>query len=105
MEKPLATNLADAKEMIAAAASAGKTLMVSQNYRFRPPARAAQATIRSGELGELVAIRSVFRRDTRRLFPPGDLPVAYARNASTAGRDEVPEDGDEVVFLPPIGGG
>ena len=41
----------------------------------------------------------------RRLFPPGELPVAYARNASTAGRDEVPEDGDEIVFLPPIGGG
>ena len=40
-----------------------------------------------------------------RLFPPGDLPVAYARNAATASRDEVPADGDEVVFLPPIGGG
>lgn len=41
----------------------------------------------------------------RRLFPPGDLPVAYARNAAIASRDEVPEDGDEVAFLPPIGGG
>ena len=40
-----------------------------------------------------------------RLFPPGDLPVAYARNAETARRDEIPEDGDEVAFLPPIGGG
>lgn len=40
-----------------------------------------------------------------RLFPPGDLPVAYARNASTASRDERPDDGDEVAFLPPIGGG
>jgi molybdopterin converting factor small subunit len=40
-----------------------------------------------------------------RLCPPGDLPVAYARNAVTASRDDVPADGDEIVFLPPIGGG
>lgn len=40
-----------------------------------------------------------------RLFPPGDLPVAYARNHATAPPDEVPADGDEIVFLPPVGGG
>ena len=43
-----------------------------------------------------------------RLFPPGPegvLPVAYARNATVARGTEVPADGDEVAFLPPVGGG
>ena len=44
----------------------------------------------------------------QRLFPTqaaGGLPIAYARNlAYTTGAD-VPEDGDEISFLPPIGGG
>lgn len=71
LEKPLATTLSDARDMIQAAATAGRTLMVSQNYRFRPPARAAQAVVAGGDLGELLAVRILFRRDTRRLFPPG----------------------------------
>jgi molybdopterin converting factor small subunit len=43
-----------------------------------------------------------------RLFPPtpdGVLPIAYARNREYARADEIPADGDEIVFLPPIGGG
>ena len=43
-----------------------------------------------------------------RLFPAGPhgrLPVAYARNLEYASADVIPADGDEVSFLPPIGGG
>ncbi len=43
-----------------------------------------------------------------RLFPAGPqgaLPVAYVRNRVQASRDDHPEDGDEIAFLPPIGGG
>lgn len=43
-----------------------------------------------------------------RLFPPrpdGILPVAYARNQAYARANDLPEDGDEISFLPPIGGG
>ena len=43
-----------------------------------------------------------------RLFPPGRegvLPVAYGRNAAVARGSERPEDGDEIAFLPPVGGG
>ncbi len=43
-----------------------------------------------------------------RLFPTGPegrLPVAYARNHAYASATEVPEEGDELSFLPPIGGG
>jgi molybdopterin converting factor small subunit len=44
----------------------------------------------------------------RRLCPPtadGVLPVAFARNLQYATAGELPEDGDEIGFLPPIGGG
>jgi MoaE-MoaD fusion protein len=43
-----------------------------------------------------------------RLFPPrpeGVLPVAYARNREYATAGDRPDDGDEISFLPPIGGG
>lgn len=44
----------------------------------------------------------------RTLFPPGPdgtLPVAYARNLEYAAPDTIVTDGDEVAFLPPLGGG
>lgn len=43
-----------------------------------------------------------------RLFPAGPagrLPVSYARNHAWARGTDLPQDGDEVSFLPPIGGG
>jgi sulfur-carrier protein len=40
-----------------------------------------------------------------RLFPGLGLPVAHARNHAHADPTELLADGDEVVFLPPIGGG
>ncbi|MEZ4238842.1 MAG: MoaD/ThiS family protein [Myxococcota bacterium] len=40
-----------------------------------------------------------------RLFPGDRVPVAYARNRQTASAGDAVCDGDEIVFLPPIGGG
>jgi len=43
-----------------------------------------------------------------RLFPgPPDarVPVAFARNHAHARPSDTLEDGDEVAFLPPVGGG
>lgn len=40
------------------------------------------------------------------LFGKGaTLPVAMARNAERVAPETVVADGDEVVFLPPVGGG
>ena len=42
------------------------------------------------------------------LYPPapdGDPPVACVRNHETARPDTQVQDGDEVAFLPPFGGG
>lgn len=69
VEKPLATTLADAVALAAAAAQTGHILMVSQNYRYRAPARAAQQVIADGILGPLVSVFVRCRRDTRALWP------------------------------------
>ena len=73
VEKPLDTTLFGACAHVQAAKRAGRILMVSQNYRFNSPFRAAQGLVRSGALGELVGVRISCRRDARALFPPGDF--------------------------------
>lgn len=78
VEKPLATTMADARDLAAAADRAGRTLMVSQNYRFSGHARAARATVAAGALGDLLAVRIRFRRDSRAIFPPGDFRYQMA---------------------------
>jgi predicted dehydrogenase len=73
LEKPLATTLADARDLVATAAEHERVLMVSQNYRFRAPARAVQNLIKSGEIGAVLAVKASCRRDTRTTFPAGDF--------------------------------
>jgi predicted dehydrogenase len=52
VEKPIATNLADADAMIAAAKRAGTILMVAEDMHFRPAIREAVACITRGDVGE-----------------------------------------------------
>lgn len=75
-EKPLATSLEDAFDLVEAADHAERVLMVSQNYRYNAPFRAVQRIVTEGELGELVSIRVVCRRDLGTLFAPHDFRYA-----------------------------
>ena len=75
-EKPLATRLEDAFDLIETAEKAARILMVSQNYRYNAPVRAVQRLVMEGELGELASIRISCRRDTRTLFAPDDFRYA-----------------------------
>jgi predicted dehydrogenase len=75
-EKPLATSLEDAFDLVGMAERAQRILMVSQNYRYNAPFRAVQRLVMQGELGELASIRISFRRDTRTLFAPEDFRYA-----------------------------
>lgn len=56
LEKPLATNLDDAREIVEAAQQNGKTLMVNMTHRFYPPVRAARRMIQEEMLGAIVAV-------------------------------------------------
>jgi UDP-N-acetyl-2-amino-2-deoxyglucuronate dehydrogenase len=65
VEKPIARTLEEADQMIAAARSAGRVLMVAENFRFMPAFRAVHELIARGDLGalrELHLIARGFRR-------------------------------------------
>ena len=57
VQKPMALNLAQADEMVAAARDAGLILKVYENFIFYPPVQRAKALIDNGEIGELLTIR------------------------------------------------
>ena len=73
LEKPLAATMDEARDLVQTAEATERVLMVSQNYRFRPHARAAQAVVQSGALGELTHIKVRFARETRTLFGAGNF--------------------------------
>ncbi len=61
-EKPFGPSVDEARQAVDAAAAAGLTLAVSQNYRFfRAPVEAARI-VRSGELGALSRVAVDFRK-------------------------------------------
>jgi len=59
-EKPLATNHADAKRMVAAAKKAGAINMVNFSYRNAPALQKAAQLVRSGRLGEIVHVEASY---------------------------------------------
>jgi predicted dehydrogenase len=58
VEKPLATSVADADEMIAAAQRSSGNLYVGQMLRFEAAYQALSSQIHSGRLGEILSIQS-----------------------------------------------
>jgi predicted dehydrogenase len=52
-EKPLATSVAEAREMFDAARRAGRVLMAAQHFRFEAAAQAIKRAVESGALGQI----------------------------------------------------
>jgi predicted dehydrogenase len=75
-EKPMAVEVAEADEMIAAAAAAGRILAVNFQQRFRPAIEHVRRLIEAGELGTLLRVLCV---------EPWFRPAAYYRSASWRG--------------------
>ena len=64
-EKPLSTGMESARRMVEAAEAAGRTLAVSQNYRYQPEARAIRDVIAAGKYGAPGALTVTFARGPR----------------------------------------
>ncbi|KKB82878.1 hypothetical protein VW29_15115 [Devosia limi DSM 17137] len=62
VEKPFATTIAQAKELVALAKANGRVLMVSQNYRFQPGPIAAAELIGAQKFGPVNLVSIDFRR-------------------------------------------
>lgn len=67
LEKPLATNLAEAEPVITAWRRAGVVGMIGFNYRFNPLFVNLRQRIRAGRLGEIRHVRSAFTTPARPL--------------------------------------
>ena len=65
-EKPMATSVADAERMTAAAAETGKLLTVFQNYRYRGDVIKVREIAASGVLGRIVQVRIAHHGFARR---------------------------------------
>jgi len=64
-EKPLADDMPSALRMVTEAEAAGRTLMVSQNYRFRSWVRTVRYLVESGQFGAPDAVRVRFAKAPR----------------------------------------
>ena len=62
-EKPIATNLDDADQMIEAAEKAGVILMVGHSFGYETPIKAMRETIRAGDLGPLRMVHNWYFTD------------------------------------------
>ena len=81
-EKPLSTNLADAKKALAAVKKAGCVHMICHNYRRAPAISLAKKMIANGDLGEIYHWRSFYLQDW--LMPP-DVPMMWRVQKKIAG--------------------
>jgi predicted dehydrogenase len=97
VEKPIALNLEDADEMIAAAEGAGRLLMVGQVLRFFPEFAFVKETLDNGEYGRLLGAH--FKRIISRPDWSGDNWFADASKTGGPVIDLHIHDADFVQYL------
>lgn len=73
LEKPLATSIEDARDLVAIAAETGQTLMVAQNYRYHDAFSTVRPLVASGRIGTVRAVNIQFLKDARTIFGEGDF--------------------------------
>jgi len=81
-EKPLSTNLPDARKALAAVQKAGVLHVLSHNYRRAPAVALAKQMVDNGDLGEIYHWRALYLQDW--LLPP-DVPMMWRVQKRIAG--------------------
>ncbi|OUM94377.1 MAG: dehydrogenase [Thermobacillus sp. ZCTH02-B1] len=95
-EKPLALNLADAREMLKAAEEAGVRHMICFNYRFAPAVQLAKKLVEEGRLGRIYHFRAVFLQDW--IVDP-DFPLVWRLDKRVAGSGAHGDLGAHLIDL------
>ena len=95
VEKPIARNLQEARDMVAQARRAGVTFMVAENYRFMLPVRAARKLIEDGAIGR---VRSIQLQEEA-LFQPRDWRLDRGLNGGGVLIDGGIHKMDILVYL------
>jgi predicted dehydrogenase len=113
VEKPLATSLAAARDLITLAADRGRTLMVGHVYVYHPVVRRLAELLSAGDLGDLVCVASERGNPTGTPadgsvlwnLAPHDMSIVVhllggdARRVSARTPEVAREGGEELVFL------
>lgn len=95
-EKPLASTLAEAKQMLAAAQKAKVKHMVGFNYRRVPAVALAKKMIQKGDLGKIFHIRAVYLQDW--IIDP-DFPLVWRLVKKDAGSGALGDLGAHIIDL------
>lgn len=96
LEKPMALNLAEAKEMHRAAQKAGIKHMIGFNYRRVPAIALAKRIIENGDIGEIVHWRAVYNQDW--IVDP-EFPLIWRLDKTIAGSGALGDLASHIVDL------
>ena len=106
VEKPLATSVADAERVVAAAEASGKVLMVGHLLEYHPGVRKLKEVASSGELGD---IRYIYgnrlnlgkvRKDENALWSLGAHDVSVVLHLADEEPDEMHAFGESYMHSP-----
>ncbi len=95
-EKPLARDLAEARDMLRAVEEAGVPHMICFNYRFFPAIRLARRLIAEGELGEIRHFHALYLQDWG---ADPKLPLSWRFRGELAGSGALGDTAVHVVDL------
>lgn len=79
VEKPMAMNLTEAKNMVTAADQHGTVLMVGQNQRFMVAHQEIKALLDQGAIGRIVAVRIDCNQFVKYMYPEGNWIFSKAK--------------------------
>ncbi|HEV3228206.1 MAG TPA: Gfo/Idh/MocA family oxidoreductase [Solirubrobacteraceae bacterium] len=85
VEKPLATNLEDARRVVALGQRTGVTGAVGMNLRFHSAVVALRRLVEGGTLGELYYAQASYGQDLRRWRPGTDYRDSYSARSELGG--------------------
>ncbi|HEX7120555.1 MAG TPA: Gfo/Idh/MocA family oxidoreductase [Longimicrobiales bacterium] len=94
LEKPMGRNLAEARELAAAAGASGRVLKIGFNHRYHPGLARAIAVVRAGVIGRVVTIRARYGHGSR----PG-CESEWRADPELAGGGELTDQGVHVADL------
>lgn len=85
-DKPLTNNLADARKLADEVQQTARVLGLTHNYSGYPLVRQARAMIKNGELGDIIAVRSIYLQGWKQIKPAGPVVRgAWKSNPELAG--------------------
>ncbi|MCB0067322.1 MAG: Gfo/Idh/MocA family oxidoreductase, partial [Caldilineaceae bacterium] len=96
-EKPLANNLAEAREMLEAAKAAGTVAVVNYNYRRVPAVQWARKLIEDGVIGEVRHWRAVYLQEW--IMPHYGTPMIWRLDKDVAGSGALGDLGAHIIDL------